>query len=1093
MKSFFSFFCIILLIYSCNKTETLFELKNNKKIGVNFSNDLEFSEDFNVYLYRNFYNGGGVALGDINNDGLIDLYLTSNQQKNKLYLNIGDFKFKDITDLANVSGEKAWSTGVTMVDINADGFLDIYVCNSGDIVGDNKQNELFINNGNLTFTESAEKYNLDDKGYSTHANFFDYDKDGDLDVYLLNNSYQSIGSFNLTKNERPKRDILGGDKLMENRNGKFFDVSQKANIYGSVIGFGLGVTVGDINNDDWEDIFVCNDFFERDYLYINQRDGTFKEDLTSQMKSISAASMGADLADIDNNGSNDIFVTEMLPSDYKRLKTVTTFEDWNKYQYVLKNGYHHQFTRNVLHLNNENDTFSEIGRFSGVEASDWSWGALFFDMDNDGFKDLFISNGIFKDLTNQDYLQYISNKEVVKSIVQNNKVDYKRLVEIIPSEAVPNHSYRNLGGFQFKKFNNSGLNIESFSNGSAYGDIDNDGDLDLVVNNVNMPVFIFENKLNPKTNNYLKFELEGNALNKNAIGSKILIKTDQETLTQEIQPVRGFQSSVDVRANFGLGSVKTVDVEVIWPYGGKTIIENVKSNQIIKLKESDANLKNNNSEIKIEKILFDKKEMTSNFLHKENPFVDFDKERLIYHMCSNEGPKIEKGDLNGDNFTDIIISASKGYDPTILLSNGKNYKIDNKNNTELFEKFRELENSEILLFDADNDKDLDFYLASGGVEISRYSELLFDRLFLNDGNGNFSDSNQVMPDIDNKISTGAVEASDIDNDGDLDLFIGERIKIGRYGMPGSGFLLINDGNGKFINETSSRAPKFKEIGMITDASFIDLDNDNYKDLVIVGEYMGIKVFKNFNGKFKPVTNNLDNEKGWWNKIHLEDLNNDGKIDFIVGNHGLNSRFKATKKNPLRLYFNDFDKNGFGEGIICFNDKNGKDYPYALRHDLIDQIKSLKKRFPDYESFKDADMTKIFDSNQIEGSRVFEVNNLETSIFINKGNFNFKKISIPKEVQFSPIYAINSNDFDNDGDKDIIMGGNLYTVKPEVGIYDASYGIYLENKGNENFVFHKGGKGFFLKGEIRDIIITDKKEILVSRNKDSLTLFKFNGK
>ena len=428
MKSFFSFFCIILLIYSCNKTETLFELKNNKKIGVNFSNDLEFSEDFNVYLYRNFYNGGGVALGDINNDGLIDLYLTSNQQKNKLYLNIGDFKFKDITDLANVSGEKAWSTGVTMVDINADGFLDIYVCNSGDIVGDNKQNELFINNGNLTFTESAEKYNLDDKGYSTHANFFDYDKDGDLDVYLLNNSYQSIGSFNLTKNERPKRDILGGDKLMENRNGKFFDVSQKANIYGSVIGFGLGVTVGDVNNDDWEDIFVCNDFFERDYLYINQRDGTFKEDLTSQMKSISAASMGADLADIDNNGSNDIFVTEMLPSDYKRLKTVTTFEDWNKYQYVLKNGYHHQFTRNVLHLNNENDTFSEIGRFSGVEASDWSWGALFFDMDNDGFKDLFISNGIFKDLTNQDYLQYISNKEVVKSIVQNNKVDYKRLV-----------------------------------------------------------------------------------------------------------------------------------------------------------------------------------------------------------------------------------------------------------------------------------------------------------------------------------------------------------------------------------------------------------------------------------------------------------------------------------------------------------------------------------------------------------------------------------------------------------------------------------------------------------------------------------------
>ena len=548
-----------------------------------------------------------------------------------------------------------------MVDINSDGLLDIYVCNSGDIKGDNKQNELFVNNGDLTFIESASNYNLDDKGYSTHASFFDYDKDGDLDVYILNNSYQAIGSFNLTKNERPKRDLLGGDKLMENVDGVFKDVSEKSNIFGSVIGFGLGVTVGDTNGDGWEDIFVSNDFFERDYLYINNKDGTFTEDLTNQMKSISGASMGADLADIDNDGFNDIFVTEMLPSKYERLKSVTTFEDWNKYQYVVKNGYYHQFTRNVLHLNNGNQTFSEIGRFAGVEASDWSWGALFFDMENDGYKDLFIANGIYKDLTDQDYLQYISNDEVVKSIVMNNEVDYKRLIEIIPSEKVPNHAYKNLNGINFSSYTNSGLDLPSFSNGSAYGDLDNDGDLDLIVNNVNMPLFVFENK-NKSKNNYIKLELKGLYNNVNAIGTKIIVKTKNGIQIQEVQPARGFQSTVDIRPNFGLGDATNVDIEVIWPYGKKTFLKkNTKVNQTISLNEKDAiefseELTNN----KATKPLFQKNKIKPNIVHKESNFVDFNRERLIYHMCSSEGPKITKGDINGDNEEDILISSSKG-------------------------------------------------------------------------------------------------------------------------------------------------------------------------------------------------------------------------------------------------------------------------------------------------------------------------------------------------------------------------------------------------------------------------------------------------
>ena len=547
MKKIYSLLLFGFLV-SCNETvnkEPQFELLTAKKTGINFNNDLVSTDVFNVYKYRNFYNGGGVAIGDINNDGLQDIYLTSNLNENKLYLNKGDFTFTDITITANVGGSKAWSTGVSMVDINADGFLDIYVCNSGDVEGDNKQNELFINNTDGTFTEKAVEYGLADLGYSTHASFFDYDKDGDLDVYLLNNSYQAIGSFNLTKNERPKRDILGGDKLFQNQGNYFVDVSEKAGIYGSIIGFGLGITVSDVNNDGWEDMYISNDFFERDYLYINQKNGTFKEQLTASLNSISGASMGADAADINNDGYNDIFVTEMLPKEYARLKTVTTFEDWNKYQYNVKNDYYHQFTRNMLQVNNQDTSFSEVGRFSGVEASDWSWGALLFDMNNDGLKDLFIANGIYKDLTNQDYLRYVSNEEVLQSLVIDNKVDFKKLIDIIPSNKVKNHAYINKGNLTFNRENN-GLNTEGFSNGAAYGDLDNDGDLDLIVNNVNMPLFVYKNNLDKTATKYLKVILKGDGLNTNAIGSKITLTTKTATYSLEQQPARGFQSSMDL-------------------------------------------------------------------------------------------------------------------------------------------------------------------------------------------------------------------------------------------------------------------------------------------------------------------------------------------------------------------------------------------------------------------------------------------------------------------------------------------------------------------------------------------------------------------
>lgn len=1078
--------CLLLLVSSCTlESINLFQLIPSQESGITFSNDLSYTDEFNVYKYRNFYNGGGVAMGDVNNDGLIDIYFSANQKPNELYLNQGDFTFLNVTEQAGVGGEKAWATGVTMVDLNADGWLDIYVCNSGDLQGDNKQNELFINNQDGTFTEDAKRYGLDDKGFSTHAVFFDYDKDGDLDVYLLNNSYQAIGSFDLRREERPKRDRLGGDKLLRNEGGVFVDVSEQAGIYGSVIGFGLGVSVGDVNGDLWEDIFISNDFFERDYLYINLQNGSFKEVLTEQMKSISGASMGADMADIDNDGDNDIFVTEMLPYDYKRLKSVTTFEDWNKYQYNVKNTYHHQFTRNMLHRNNANSSFSEVGRLAGVEATDWSWGALFFDMNNDGLKDLFVSNGIYKDLTDQDYLQYISSEEVVNSIVQKNKVNYKKLIDIIPSEKVPNSGFLNLGQTQFKRDASLGLNTPSFSNGSAYADLDNDGDLDLVVNNVNMPPFIYRNNLSKEKANYLQIQLKGEGNNTFAIGSQIKVMTDKDTLYFEQQPARGFQSSVDPRITVGLNDQSSAAIQVLWASGKKSYVENIQANQTLVLEEPKASQED--STLLNEQLpLFTKSvEEVLTYVHKEANFVDFHRERLTYHMCSGEGPKVSVGDFTGDGLQDLIIPGPKNESTSLYVQNSEGkFTLSEQ---EVFNKQARAEHTESLAFDADNDGDLDLYLASGSVELSPFSDFLYDRLFFNNGDGTFIMSEQKFPADGIRINTGVVKTADIDLDGDLDLFIGERNKIGAYGKAGSGYLLENDGKGNFTEVTSEKAPFLSEIGMLTDAVFNDWNQDGNPDLILTGEFMGLEILENRAGKFNHrKEHSLSAYKGWWNTLYAFDVDQDGDLDLVGGNHGLNSRFKASATHPIRLYLNDFDRNGSVEGILTFSNEESRDMPYALRHTLIDQIKSLKKKFPNYQSFKNADITQIFNQQEMEGVALLEATTLESTLFINEGGFNFTAYPLPQEAQLAPVYAIEGGDFDQDGDLDLLLGGNLYRAKPEVGIYDASYGLFLLNEGGRMKVSSRANE-FHSKGEIRDIKHIGN-QIFVFRSNDSIAIF-----
>ena len=1068
--------------------------------GIDFRNNVTDQRLENSFLFRNFYNGGGVAIGDINNDGLADIFFTSNMGENKLYLNKGNFKFEDITAKAGFRQDSMWSTGVLFVDINNDGWLDIYVCNSGHMPNGNRRNKLYINNHDQTFTESAAQYGLDHKGYSTQVSFFDYDLDGDLDCFIIDNSpipVNQLGFDNrrdLPENEWKVAPFLkgGGNHLYRNDNGHFTEVTKEAGIHSSLISFGLGVSVGDVNNDGYPDIYVSNDSYERDYLYINQKNGTFKDEFEQRIRHTSFSSMGADIADINNDGYPDIFNTDMLPDDDYRLKTTGAFDNIDLFRSKLKAGFYYQYVKNCLQLNNGNGKFMETANYSGISASDWSWGALMFDMDNDGYNDIYVCNGVNRDVTDLDFIEFFANDVIQKMVLTGKKDNVDKVLLNIPQTPLVNKAFRNQHNLKFKDMAISwGMNQPSFSNGAAYGDLDNYGDIYLVVNNENQPAFIYKNNSRETTrNHYIGVSLKGSKSNSFAIGSKIKIYQGNQIINRELNPSRGFQSSMDYKQIIGLGDHAAVDsMLIIWPDLSFTKMNHPAVDTVYQLQQPAKGVpyiipveKHVPALLDSVKTVFEK--------HQEDDYTDFYYERNLPKLLSREGPKAACGDVNGDGLEDVFIGGTPGHPGQLYLQQKDGgFK---KTKEPAFERFIDFEDVAVLLFDYDKDGDLDLLVCPGGNANRSISPQMQLRLFKNDGKGNFELDASAFPQTGMNVSVAVAE--DFNHDGYPDLFIGGRSDPRNYGINPYSYLFVNDGKGHFFDIAKTKNPDISTIGMVTGAAWADITGDAAKELVITGEWMAPRVFS-FNGDhFIEVKTNLSNMYGWWQTVTVADVNGDGKNDILLGNVGENLSLHPDTTHPVKLWLNDFDENGTSDRVIT-STINGKDLPVFLKHDMEDQVPILKKQNLKHHDFARKSIQELFPEELMKKSIVKLFNYTSSIIAINNGNGNFAIQPMPPLVQLSCVNAIHCTDLDGDGKPDIVLGGNEFGFLPQFERLDASPGFVMLNKGKNNFsLLSSAESGMALNGEVRDIqeIKTAKNNyILVLQNDEFPVLFRIN--